>query len=87
MAPSLRAAAPSRTAIEFSFVEVSAAPNHQVGKLDGGRHEVVVAGAAKLVGKKATVTVGSACSKRPPPSSRTTSLRMTPITFEAMAES
>jgi hypothetical protein len=73
--------------LELKLVEVGLHdPSAAVGKLDGG-YEVVVAGAAKLVGKKVTASVGAvlegaayatlADDRAPAPA---------PITFEAEAE-
>ena len=73
--------------VELKLVEVGLHdPTAAVGKLDGG-YEVVVAGAAKLVGKKVSATVGAVlegaayatlADDSGPPAA--------PITFEAEAE-
>ena len=71
--------------IELKLVEVGlydAAAG--VGKVDG--LDVVVAGAAKLVGKKVSVTVGRVLDGVAYATSRTRGELPTPITFEAEAE-
>ncbi len=74
-------------AVELKLVEVGLHdPTAGVGKLDGG-YEVVVAGAAKLVGKKVTATVGCALEGGAfAPLADTALPAVTPITFEAEAE-
>jgi ribonuclease G len=73
--------------VELKLVEVGLHDSTAaVGKLDGG-YEIVVAGAAKLVGKKVTATVGAVLE-----SGAFAALAdvdgpaLTPITFEAEAE-
>ena len=67
-ASSRRCARPRRSrrvrSVELKLVEVGLHdPTAGVGKLDGG-YEVVVAGAAKLVGKKVKATVGARARRR-----------------------
>ncbi len=73
--------------VELKLVEVGLHdPTAGVGKLDGG-YEVVVAGAAKLVGKKVKATVGAVLegAAYATPADDTVA-GSTPITFEAEAE-
>jgi ribonuclease G len=73
--------------VDLKLVEVGLYdPAAGVGKLAGG-YEVVVAGAAKLVGKKVTATVGSALEGMAFATvADATVSPVTPITFEAEAE-
>ena len=73
--------------VELKLVEVGLYdPTAGVGKLDGG-YEVVVAGAAKLVGKKVTATVGSVLEGAAYATVADDVVAdATPITFEAEAE-
>ncbi len=73
--------------VELKLVEVGLHdPTAGVGKLDGG-YEVVVSGAAKLVGKKVTATVGSVLEGSAYATLSDASVPgETPITFEAEAE-
>ena len=85
----LRPAAPVEegASVELKLVEVGLHdPTAGVGKLDGG-YEVVVAGAAKLVGKKVKATVGAVLegAAYATPADDTV-VGSTPITFEAEAE-
>ena len=74
------------SSVELKLVEVGLRPDRGVGKLDGG-YEVVVAGAAKLVGKKVTVTVGSVLEAAAYATVADDVVAdATPITFEAEAE-
>ena len=73
--------------VELKLVEVGLHdPTAGVGKLDGG-YEVVVAGAAKLVGKKVTATVGTVLEGAAYATVADDVVAdATPITFEAEAE-
>jgi ribonuclease G len=73
--------------VELKLVEVGLHdPLAAVGKLDGG-YEVVVAGAAKLVGKKVKVTVGAVLESGAfAELAEADGPALTPITFEAEAE-
>ena len=73
--------------VELKLVEVGLHdPTAGVGKLDGG-YEVVVAGAAKLVGKKVTATVGCVLEGAAYATLADDVVAAeTPITFEAEAE-
>jgi ribonuclease G len=73
--------------VELKLVEVGLHdPTAGVGKLDGG-YEVVVAGAAKLVGKKVTATVGAVLEGAAYANlAGDAAPAATPITFEAEAE-
>ena len=73
--------------VELKLVEVGLHdPTAGVGKLDGG-YEVVVAGAAKLVGKKVTATVGCVLESAAYATLADDVIAAaTPITFEAEAE-
>ena len=73
--------------VELKLVEVGLHdPTAGVGKVDGG-YEVVVAGAAKLVGKKVTATVGSVLEGAAYATLADDAVAdATPITFEAEAE-
>ena len=75
------------SSVELKLVEVGLHdPTTGVGKLDGG-YEVVVAGAAKLVGKKITATVGAVLEGAAYAAVADDGLASaTPITFEAEAE-
>ncbi len=75
------------SSVELKLVEVGLHdPTAGVGKLDGG-YEVVVAGAAKLVGKKVTATVGSVLEGAAYATVADDVVAdATPITFEAEAE-
>ena len=75
------------SSVELKLVEVGLHdPTAGVGKLDGG-YEVVVAGAAKLVGKKVTATVGSVLEAAAYATvADDVVAAATPITFEAEAE-
>ena len=85
----LRPSAPIEegSSVELKLVEVGLHdPTAGVGKLDGG-YEVVVAGAAKLVGKKVTATVGSVLEGAAYATVADGVVAdATPITFEAEAE-
>jgi ribonuclease G len=71
--------------IELKLVEVGLYdPSAGVGKLDGW--DVVVAGAAKLVGKKLSVTIGRVLDGVAYAMPSDTAALPTPITFEAEAE-
>ncbi len=71
--------------LELKLVEVGLYDaNAGVGKVDGA--EVVVSGAAKLVGKKVSVTVGRVLEGTAYASLADTAEPATPITFEAEAE-
>jgi ribonuclease G len=73
--------------VELKLVEVGLHdPTAGVGKLDGG-YEVVVAGAAKLVGKKVTATIGCVLAGAAYATLADDVIAAeTPITFEAEAE-
>jgi ribonuclease G len=72
--------------VELKLVEVGLYdPSSAVGKLGGG-YEVVVAGAAKLVGKKVTATVGAVLEGVAYATLAEDRVAATPITFEAEAE-
>jgi ribonuclease G len=73
--------------VELKLVEVGLYdPSAAVGKLDGG-YEVVVAGAAKLVGKKVTATIGAVLEGAAYATIADDRVATaTPITFEAEAE-
>jgi ribonuclease G len=73
--------------VELKLVEVGLHdPTAGVGKLDGG-YEVVVAGAAKLVGKKVTATVGAVLEGAAYATLADDGApTATPVTFEAEAE-
>ena len=75
------------SSVELKLVEVGLHdPTAAVGKVDGG-YEVVVAGAAKLVGKKVTATVGSVLEGAAYATLADDVVAdATPITFEAEAE-
>ncbi len=75
------------SSVELKLVEVGLHdPTAGVGKLDGG-YEVIVAGAAKLVGKKVTATVGSVLEAAAYATLADDVVAdATPITFEAEAE-
>ena len=75
------------SSVELKLVEVGLHdPTAAVGKVDGG-YEVVVAGAAKLVGKKVTATVGSVLEGAAYATLADDVVAdSTPITFEAEAE-
>ncbi len=75
------------SSVELKLVEVGLHdPTAAVGKVDGG-YEVVVAGAAKLVGKKVTATVGSVLEGAAYATLADDLVAdATPITFEAEAE-
>ena len=85
----LRPSAPVEegSSVELKLVEVGLHdPTAGVGKLDGG-YEVVVAGAAKLVGKKVTATVGCVLEAAAYASvADGVVAKASPITFEAEAE-
>jgi ribonuclease G len=72
--------------VELKLVEVGLHdPTAGVGKVDG--YEVVVAGAAKLVGKKVTATIGSVLEGAAYATLADDAVAVeTPITFEAEAE-
>ncbi len=73
------------TSLELKLVEVGLYdPTAGVGKVDGS--EVVVSGAAKLVGKKVAVTVGRVLDGVAYASLIDSAEAPTPITFEAEAE-
>ena len=75
------------SSVELKLVEVGLHdPTAAVGKVDGG-YEVVVAGAAKLVGKKVTATIGSVLESAAYATlAEDVVADSTPITFEAEAE-
>ncbi|MET0560445.1 MAG: Rne/Rng family ribonuclease [Gaiellaceae bacterium] len=75
------------SSVELKLVEVGLHdPTAAVGKVDGG-YEVVVAGAAKLVGKKVTATIGSVLESAAYATLADDVVAdSTPITFEAEAE-
>jgi predicted RNA-binding protein with TRAM domain len=85
----MRPAAPvaEGASVELKLVEVGLHdPTAGVGKLDGG-YEVVVAGAAKLVGKKVKATVGSVLEGAAYATlDDDGAVASSPITFEAEAE-
>jgi ribonuclease G len=84
---SLKPAAPVEEgdSLELKLVEVGLYdPTAGVGKIDGS--EVVVAGAAKLVGKKVTVSVGRVLDGVAFATLADTADAASPITFEAEAE-
>ena len=75
------------SSVELKLVEVGLHdPTAAVGKVDGG-YEVVVADAAKLVGKKVTATIGSVLESAAYATLADDAVAdATPITFEAEAE-
>ena len=85
----MRPAAPvaEGASVELKLVEVGLYdPSAGVGKLDGG-YEVVVAGAAKLVGKKVKATVGAVLEGAAYATlADDEAVASNPITFEAEAE-